>query len=351
MIEVSDTPSGNFYCNNKIYEEIKEKIFCRTWQIIGDKETFPENGFLYPIHFMKDCLNEHLLLSKNENGEVKLMSNVCTHRGFVLVERPTKGQNIRCRYHGRCFSNEGKFLFMPEFEEAVNFPTERDNLKQVSVEKWNNFYFASLFPLMPLNDFLKDINARLEWFPFEKLKLIETKEYKVKANWALYCDNYLEGFHIPFVHKQLNKVLDYGNYETILFDYSNLQIGIAKEDEIAFDLPTTSIDYGKKVAAYYYWIFPNLMLNFYPWGISVNIVNPTAVDKTTVTFLTYISDHSKFNQGAGSELESVELEDEEVVESVQRGLNSRLYEAGRYSPKMEKGVFHFHELVSKFIER
>ena len=139
-----------------------------------------------------------------------------------------------------------------------------------------------------------------------------SKVFKVKANWALYCENYLEGFHIPFVHAGLNAVIDFGNYTTELFRYSNLQLGIAKDEEDCFDLPPSSPDYGKKVAAYYFYVFPNMMFNFYPWGLSINIVQPISIDQNKVSFLTYIWKEELFNTGAGSGLDTVEMEDEEV---------------------------------------
>jgi choline monooxygenase len=93
------------------------------------------------------------------------------------------------------------------------------------------------------------------------------------------------------------------------------------------------------------------MLNFYPWGLSVNIVKPLAVDRTRVTFLAYVWDPSRLDRGAGADLDRVEREDEMVVESVQRGVRSRLYERGRYSPAREKAVHHFHRLLADALFR
>lgn len=350
-ITQASTPSGDFYLNEAQYAAIKEKIFAKSWQFIGDENDFREFGYLYPIDFMAGCLDEPLLLSIDKTGNPILMSNVCTHRGFILINEKTKSSIIRCRYHGRCFHPDGKFNSMPEFEEAQNFPTRMDDLSIVHLQKWGGLYFASLFPEMDLQHLLSGITNRIPWFPWNELKLKRelSKDYTINANWALYCDNYLEGFHIPFVHKSLNKVIDYGNYETYLFDYSNLQLGIAKEGELIFDLPSNSPDFGKKVAAYYYWVFPNMMFNFYPWGLSLNIIRPQGKDKTIVSFITYVFDEKKYNTGAGSNLNTVEMEDEEVVESVHRGLQSRLYFRGRYSPKMERGVHHFHRLMMEFL--
>ncbi|MFI5171974.1 MAG: SRPBCC family protein [Chitinophagales bacterium] len=352
-IRIASTPPGSFYLSEASYTAAKEKVFARSWQMIGDENDFAENAYLYPVKFMDGCLNEPLILSKDADGNAKLMSNVCTHRGFILIEEKMQASIIRCRYHGRCFNPDGSFKSMPEFDAAENFPTKMDDLASVQLEKWGSLYFASLFPEISLEKLLGGITERLCWFPFSDLKLKKelSKDYLINANWALYCDNYLEGFHIPYVHKSLNKVIDYGNYETHLFDYSNLQLGIAKEDDLIFDIPDGSPDHGKKVAAYYYWVFPNMMFNFYPWGLSLNIIRPEGKDRTRVSFITYVSDESKYNLGAGSDLNRVEMEDEEVVESVYKGLHSRLYFRGRYSPKMERGVHHFHLLMQQYLDR
>lgn len=128
---------------------------------------------------------------------------------------------------------------------------------------------------------------RLAWLPLDEFayKPDRSSEFTVKAHWALYCENYLEGFHIPFVHAGLNAVIDFGKYTTELFEYSNLQLALAKSNEETFDLPHSSPDYGKKVAAYYFFVFPNLMFNFYPWGASINLVQPVSADCTRVSFI------------------------------------------------------------------
>ena len=92
-----------------------------------------------------------------------------------------------------------------------------------------------------------------------------------------------------------------------------------------------------------------MMLNFYPWGLSVNVVKPLKPDLTKVSYFTFVSDESKLNQGAGADLETVEFEDQAVVESVQKGIRSRFYSTGRYSPTREQGTHHFHRLIAEFM--
>ena len=91
------------------------------------------------------------------------------------------------------------------------------------------------------------------------------------------------------------------------------------------------------------------MFNFYPWGLSLNIVKPIKTNLTKVEFRSYIWKESERDIGAGSVLDKVEMEDEEIVENVQKGVNSRFYKNGKFSPTMEKGVHHFHKLISDFL--
>jgi choline monooxygenase len=240
---------------------------------------------------------------------------------------------------------------MPEFKEVKNFPTAADNLAQLPIHQWGKMLFTSLTGKINADAFFGDMAKRVGWMPLNDFVYHPelSKDYWVDAHWALYCENYLEGFHIPFVHAGLNSVIDYGNYQVELYKYSNLQLGVAKEGELVFDLPPTSPDYGKHIAGYYFWVFPNLMFNFYPWGLSVNIVRPVNAQKSKVSFLSYVWDESKLRQGAGADLHKVELEDEEVVQNVQKGVRSRFYKHGRYSVTREMGTHHFHRLIAEFM--
>jgi choline monooxygenase len=95
------------------------------------------------------------------------------------------------------------------------------------------------------------------------------------------------------------------------------------------------------------WLFPNTMLTFYPWGLSANVVVPLAPDRTRVSYQTWVWDRSRLNSGAGAGLDRVEREDEAIVEEVQKGIRSRLYQRGRYSPRWETGVHQFHTLLQE----
>jgi choline monooxygenase len=352
-ITMAKTLHTDFYTDPGIFEMCREKIFAGSWQFIGSTDLVPKKGDAFPFILLEKCLDEPLLLLQDSEENLLLLSNVCTHRGNLLAYEACNISSIRCRYHGRQFGLDGKFMFMPEFREVRNFPAAEDDLKSLEMFKWEKFLFTSVGHTLPPELFFKDMMERVNWMPLKDFvfKPGLSREFSVKANWAIYCENYLEGFHIPFVHEDLNSVIDFGSYVTELyFPYSSLQVGLSKKREGCFDLPESSPDYGQMVAAYYFWVFPNMMFNFYPWGLSVNIVQPVSAGECKISFRTYVWDESKMGVGAGTGLDKVEMEDEEIVENVQKGVRSRFYRQGRYSATREKGTHHFHRILSEFIK-
>jgi choline monooxygenase len=324
------TLRSDFYTDPQVFEDSRRRIFERSWQLAG---TVGDVDNVLPITLLEGCLDEPALLVK-DGEKTRCLSNVCTHRGKIVVEEPCRASVLRCGYHGRRFGLDGKFLSMPEFEDVYDFPSEADNLRELASAKWGQFVFASLDPFASLTDIVGGLDELVDIEAYSGARFTGERIYPVEAHWALYCENYLEGFHIPFVHKTLNAAIDYGSYATHTFRYASLQI--AHNDAGA-------------IAARYLFVFPNTMFNFYPWGISVNVVEPLGPFRSRVRFLTYISDESKVETGAGAGLDRVEMEDEAVVESVQKGIRSRFYSHGRYSPTREQGTHRFHRLIAEFL--
>ena len=342
------TLPGRFYGDAGLFDAARDRVFARSWQLVADLGALRVPGQVHPFTLLEGLLDEPLLLTRDGEDRLHCLSNVCTHRANVVCEGPGVEKTLRCRYHGRSFHLDGRFRSTPGFEGAEGFPGAADDLPRVPHGTFGPLVFASLRPASPLEELLRDASARVSWMRLAELTFdpARSRDYLVRAHWALYVENYLEGFHVPFVHASLAAALDAAAYRTELFPRSTLQVGIAAPGEECFDLPDASPDRGQRVAAYYFWLFPATMLNFYPWGLSANVVLPLAPDRTRVRFLTWVGDPARLERGAGAGLDRVEREDEAVVESVQRGVRSRLYDRGRYSPTHERGVHHFHRLLA-----
>ena len=341
-ISLAQTLHSDYYTDSELFERIKES-FLNHWHFAVHSSEFDSVNII-PLERMGDIINDEVILTKDEN--YACISNVCTHRAMLLVEEKCKKSRIQCPYHGRSFDLQGQFKNMPKFENVKNFPTHKDNLEKFQLMNWKNLLFVNKGE-QNFDEFIEFLDNRIGWMDIEKFKYDSGKDrtYSVKANWALYVDNYLEGFHIPFVHGDLNNIIENDTYKTELFSNGVLQIGFAKPGELCFNLPKESIDYGKNIAAYYFWLYPNMMFNFYPWGLSVNIVVPLNSDKSIIIYRGYIGNKDLILEGAGGDLDKVEEEDQQIVEGVQRGVASKSYERGRYSPEKETGVHHFHRLL------
>lgn len=351
-IRKADTLNKDFYLNPKYFIQTRDNIFRKAWHWgIWDSELNAERNVI-PMILLEDYLDTAVVLSRQASG-VKVFSNVCTHRAALVCSKPGHYRQLVCPYHGRQFDLNGQFLKMPGFSEALNFPRDCENLAPLKSDFWGGFHFISEQAGIPFEEWIEPVRSRMKFFPMQDLipEPSMFKHYTIKAHWALYCDNYLEGFHIPFVHPALNSTIAYSLYRDELFPFGTLQTGFAKPGELAFDLPPDSPDSGgPPVAAYYFWLFPNLMLNFYPWGLSVNIVCPVKPDLTRVEYRGYVCRPDLLHKGAGGDLNQVEMEDEAVVESVQKGIKSALYPGGRFSPEKEPGVHHFHRLLANFLQ-
>lgn len=352
-IRKAETLPASFYRSQEVFEEIKEKVFTQCWQFVGDMKLLPFEKYAHPFWYLEHFVNEPLVLVKEAEDQIHCLSNVCTHRGNLVVQQGGKQRGLNCMYHGRRFGLDGAFQHMPEFSDAVDFPRPCEGLTSFPIERWGDFLFVGLNPTFEFSSIIEKMNERIGFLPLSNFKLDSSlsRDYLVNANWALYCDNYLEGFHIPFVHPDLNETLDYGSYKTELYDHMSLQIGYADEGVECFDFPEGHPDFGKKVAAYYYWVYPNMMFNFYPWGLSINLVQPISPNRTKVKFISYVLDYEKVEVGAGAILDKVEREDEFVVEGVQKGISSRFYKRGRFSPSREQGVHHFQRMLSESLNK
>ncbi|HJZ65514.1 MAG TPA: SRPBCC family protein, partial [Candidatus Acidoferrum sp.] len=184
------------------------------------------------------------------------------------------------------------------------------------------------------------------------LKYFDRRIYTLQCNWKVYVDNYLDGgYHVPHAHKGLSSVIEYTSYTIENFERSCLQSSpLSSHSKSKKDVAAT-----RQGRAFYLWIYPNFMINAYEGVMDTNLVLPLAVDKCAVIFDYYFSDVSakalKKNQASVKVSEKVQEEDEAICDSVQRGLASRAYIAGRLSVRREAGEHLFHRLLHTDLTR
>jgi choline monooxygenase len=351
-IRAASTPRGSLYGDPLVYARACDRVLARTWHLVGSVADLPEPPGAVPVTLLPGCLDEPLMITRDGAGALTCLSNACTHRGALVLDAPCAGTSMRCPYHGRRFALDGKLTAAPGFDDAEGFPTARDDLPRLALGRIGPMLFTSLSPAVSFDDVLAPLRSRIDFFPWDQAHEDPhaARDYGVGASWALWCDNYLEGFHIPYVHRGLARTLALPEYRVELYPHASVQIGVAAEGEPCLELPPSHPDHGERIAGYYVFLFPATALNFYPWGVSVNSVEPMGPTRTRIRYRAWVTRPELRDRGAGAELDRVEREDDAIVERTQRGVRSRLYTRGRYAPKDERAVHHFHGLLAKLLE-
>jgi choline monooxygenase len=341
----ASTISAPWYVDERIAEFERQTVFSRTWQVLGRTDQVEKPG-----QFVTGTVaGEPIVAVRGNDGVLRAFYNVCRHHAAAVVtEACGQASILHCPYHGWNYGLDGALKGMPEFEGVKNFERKDNGLVPVKVDTWEKFVFVNLDPqAAPLSEFLGGLVRRTAPLGIGKLHYFSTKVYDIHCNWKVFVDNYLDGgYHVPHLHKGLNSVLDYKQYTIENEDRYSLQSSpLVFSDEDAAKASTR-----KGGRAWYFWQYPNFMLNYYEGYLDTNLVIPIDVDHCRVVFEFCFGDVSEgnreFNERSVAAGSGVQDEDLDICEAVQRGLKSRAYGAGRLSVRREAGEHLFHQLLA-----
>jgi choline monooxygenase len=341
----ASTIPASWYTDPRIAELERANVFAKTWQLVARTDQLAQSGDFVTAQLA----GEPLLVVRGSDGTLRAFFNVCRHHAAAVVTEPCGQATIlQCPYHGWKYGLDGSLKGMPEFEGVQNFERAQNGLVPVRVETWECFVFVNLDPAAPpLQQFLGRLVQRVAPLGVGKLHYFDRRTYDIHCNWKVFVDNYLDGgYHVPYLHKALNSVLDYKQYTIENEDRYCLQSSpMVASDE---DAATGATRKGDR--AWYFWQYPNLMINCYQGYMDTNYVIPLDTDHCRVIFDFYFSDVSEgrreHNQQSVEVGNRVQDEDLGICEAVQRGLKSRAYGAGRLSVRREAGEHLFHRLLA-----
>lgn len=339
----STMPSG-WYTEPEFLKKDHRKVFDATWHLLGRRDLLKKTG-----DFITAKMGlENVVVVRNPEGKLNGFVNVCRHRAGPLAVGTGNAKLLRCLYHSWTYDLEGKLCGAPELQGVRNFNQDECTLPRIQIETWGPFVFGSLRPKMSFHELVGKIPDEVAYLKLEQMKYYTTKIYPVAANWKVYVDNFLEGYHLPSVHPDLCKELDYANYVVNTFRWYSNQDSPPKSSAKLYAG-------SEKPGAHYYWIFPNLMFNIYQGMLQTNIVIPTGPDTCDVRFDWYLRDdvpgsYEKIAKKMPDLIQfsdQIQEEDAMICAKIQENLKSSTYRNGRFSVKRENGVHHFHGLVSE----
>ncbi len=338
-IERAETIPSSWYTQSDFMQLDHEAIFLRTWQYVGHLSQIVNSG----DYILATVAENPLILIRGNDGKLRAFYNVCRHRGGPLATRNGHCKVMQCQYHGWTYLLDGSLRGVPEFDRVELFDKKDYGLIPVALATWQNLLFVNLGrdPL-PIEHIFSGIVERISPGNLLTKRFVKRVTYDLDCNWKVYVDNYLEGYHLPYVHPELCNLLDYQKYSTETHSWHSLQYSPFSGEESPYGAANGD--------AYYYFVWPNFMMNILPGRLQTNLVLPLSQMKTRVIF-DYFYDETespqaqKIIQDDIEYSDKVQREDIEICEHVQKGLASQAYDKGRFSVKCEQGVYHFQKLL------
>lgn len=333
---------ARFYTDPGLVALDRTLIFDRSWQLVAHVCQLRHAG----DHAIADLGGLPVIAVRGVDGVIRVMHNVCRHRAGPLAQCDgLEAKSLRCRYHGWTYALDGQLRSATEMADAPDFDVSDIRLPQLAVRVWQGLVFAAVDEARapPFEAFVAGIDARIgadrDLASFTHHHRVG---YDIACHWKVYVDNYLEGYHVPHVHPELNRLLDYRSYVTETAEWYSFQFSPLESNEGL---------YGSGDALYY-WLWPNTTLNILPGRMQTNRIIPKSVGHCRVEFDFYYapddSDAGRARREADlSFSDVVQDEDIGICEDVQRGLASGSYQAGRLNPLRENAVYHFHERLRR----
>jgi choline monooxygenase len=344
-VEQAETIPAAWYRDPAFATLEREAVFGATWQHVGHASQIPAVG----DHLVTMVAHKPVLVVRATNGQVCAFYNVCRHRGGPLALKDGHADMLQCRYHGWTYRLDGMLRGVPHFNRTELFDKKDYGLIPLRLAEWQGLLFVHLGTDPPaLGPFLTGITERMAPIRFDGFRFAKRVDYEAHCNWKVYVDNYLEGYHVPHVHPELCSLYDFQAYRTEVYDWYSLQVGPLSGKDTPYGVSSGE--------ALYYFVFPNLMLNILPGRLQTNLVVPVAPDRCRIEFRYYYAD---IDSGTARTViendlnfsDTVQAEDVEICERVQEGLESGVYDRGRFSPDMEAAVHHFQTLVKRAFRR
>lgn len=312
-------------------------MFGRSWLLMGHESELKHSGDVVAA-----TIAGYPILVVRSDAGLKAFHNVCRHRAGPLFdgERGNCGAHLTCKYHGWVYTLDGRLRTARDFGVVAGFDPREFPLFELKVETWRGFVFVNIDAQAPaLARMLKPLDARVGARDLTRLVHTDRRTHDIACNWKIYVENYLEGYHIPLVHRGLSAEIDAAKYEVtvegnVCFHAAPLK---APADEAIYD-------------GLWAFVQPHLGINVYGDGLMMERVLPIGLNATRLVYDYYlvpeIADDERERHRIMAMSGTVTAEDRWICERVQANIEAGIYEAGVFSPRHEAGVAWFQRLVS-----
>lgn len=363
--EASGLPNAAYWSDDWLALE-QERCFRRSWVFAGAEAELPEAGDMKPI----DIGGAPLIIVRDRDKQIRALHNVCRHRGTKLVTERCRKSSFTCPYHAWNYRLDGRLRTRPHFNGPDKVERFEDgggdqlDLVQVRVATWNGCIFVNLSgDAEPLDQWLAPLIRRTDAYDFSAIRWAGRIDFKVKANWKLVYENYMEGYHVFAVHPRLLKFapmnirwsgewVDHVFYNDYVFE--NIEEGRGGGLPHYPNLPDKDARRGL-----WFLCFPHFAAEVYPDQFTLLVSYPVAPDLTREELHVFLigdaatADAYKESREAVLKMwDDLNREDLGMLELLQQGRLSPAYDGGRLSPHWEGPTHQFgRRIIEKIISQ
>jgi len=325
---------ARYYTDPTIYHREQSGIFNASWQLIAPRSHFADKG----DYVATDIAGTRVFIVLDDVGQLRGFRNLCRHRGAMLLEAGRGScRSIRCPYHNWVYRLDGSLERAPWFAEDEPLTLDDWPLHPISVALWRGLVFACVESREALTDQLGGLMSEIGSDPIEEYQWSERRTLVFDANWKIYTDNFVEGYHIPGIHPEFFQAIDFEKFETT-----------AKDNLVRMTAPTKDCLFYQ---GRWLWMWPNWTLSFFNGGMNTSRINPLGVDRTELIYDFYFADVSDAAGDARQETiennMAVIEQDFDICIHTHQNYLSGGYQPGPLSPRHEKGVYLFQKLVKE----
>jgi Rieske 2Fe-2S family protein len=345
FVQGARTMPQRYYIADEVFAQEQDRIFARSWLCVGRSAELSAPG----AYKLQAIGADNVIILRDKSKALRAYHNVCRHRGTRLceAERGTLRETIQCPYHAWTYALDGRLIGAPHMQEVVGFDKREYSLFGVALAEWEGFVFVNMAKTPePFEKAYAPLHDRFARFNLAGLEVGRRIEYTVKANWKLVLQNYNECLHCPTIHPQLSRVLPYtsGANDLTSGPFLGGFMEIAPPHASATmsgrscGLPIASLPDEELRRAYYYSLFPSMMLSIHPDYVVYYMVWPESATVTKIVsewmFHPDTIARPGFDPSDAVEFWDVtNTQDWHICELSHAGIASRAYVPGPYSPR------------------
>lgn len=329
-----------YYTSAAVLELEKDRLFVREWVCVGHAGEIPNPGDYYTT----ELADEQLIVVRGLDGQVRVLSNVCRHRGNIVASGAGNRTRFVCGYHAWAYDTAGQLTRAPLMESVEGFDLSRCRLPSFNVEIWQSFIFVNLDGKAgALAPRLEGLMAHIENYDGDERLHVFSERMEWRTNWKCLAENFMEGYHLSATHPttlhpitptRLCRKVDSGDAYTAYRSYY--------PDEVSYrGVYSPRLTPEQRHYSFLFCVFPNLVVSYAPHLTVYLCLAPQAVDTVAIRWGLAGNVASSSDPAVDECIRfcrDFNEEDRVKLEAVQRGLKSRYYEPGPLAPADYEGT-------------